>query len=575
MQAAGLNASGPYGLATQTFLPSTIKVENVTQAITGSSPISLTHNVKNRDSILVIIYSGNTNVASLSVDGLFIPPQGYSLNSTDIRLVWNPKVGQNLISVTANATNLSSTLTAITLSGVDKSSQNINFKTATATSTASNNLINITTNNSLIIDVIEGAVQNLVPDSSQTTVLLREQKTFSHGISMKVVPNGLQKMAWTFTNGAYQTVAIAFKPASARSIWNSNKETNISGAENGKTWDNNSPSFFRNSFLHTVGRILPIPGGGNITTTQTITGKASILKTATQTITGLSRIQTVVTQTINGLARITKSATQTITGLARITVSTSRTITGLARITVTTSKTITGLARIGLVTSRTITGLARITKATSQTITGLARVTVTTSRTITGKGDILKTATQTITGKANIGTNATQTITGKARITASTTRTLTGIADILKTTARTITGLARIQITSSQTITGKSRIGKVVNQTITGLARITVSTTRTITGLARITISTTKTITGKARVTIVTNQTILGVANIIASGSSVAQTITGKARITKTTQRTITGKALIMSTIPPESPKIIIVDGQLALKLTKLLYTKL
>lgn len=339
--------------------------------------------------------------------------------------------------------------------------------------------------------------------------------------------------------------------------------------------------------LTTLWLLVEYVPASDVTTTQTITGKARIEKAISQTIAGLSRIQKSASQTIDGLARITAtttrtiaglasilnttlqvvtgkarievSVTQTVQGVARVEKSTSQTVTGVARVTATVLQTLQGLARITATALRTIPGVARIENATLRTIAGLARITATTTQAITGKSRITATTTQTVTGLARVTATVLQTIAGVARVTASTLRTIPGVARIEKATTQTIQGLSRITATTAQIVTGKARITAQTVQTVQGTARVTASTTRDLTGLARVTVATLRTIQGvssiinqvsqdilgKARITSVVSRTINGLARITASFS---QTITGRARIQNFQTQTITGKARISTT---------------------------
>jgi hypothetical protein len=85
-------------------------------------------------------------------------------------------------------------------------------------------------------------------------------------------------------------------------------------------------------------------------------------------------------------------------------------------------------------------------------------------------------------------------------------------------------------------------------------------------------VSTLQTILGLSRITAVSSQTIQGLANIISTITTTAQTILGKSRITVSTARTITGKASIMSNILPSQPRVVYLDGRLAMRLSSFVY---
>lgn len=365
------------------------------------------------------------------------------------------------------------------------------------------------------------------------------------------------------------------------------------------------------------------------TVPQTITGKARVQVTTTKTITGVSRIGLLTTKTLTGVSRVQKTVQSTISGTARVQVTNTKNITGLSRIQKSVSTTITGVSRIQNTASQTITGVASIvvTSATQQTITGVARITASTTQTIQGTARITGTATKTITGTARISAAATQTLTGVSRITATATKTIQGVARIQTTATATITGVSRvtalavkdisgvsrITVTATKDITGTARINSYTVQDITGKSRITaqgsatitgtakivvnVTTTKTLDGVSRIQKTATKTITGTARIVTLASQTITGVARISVQSSqnltgvsritvTVPQTITGKSSIVTTATKTITGVANIsanttrnitgtarIAALIDYNPKYIIVDGKIAMQLSRNFYT--
>lgn len=293
-------------------------------------------------------------------------------------------------------------------------------------------------------------------------------------------------------------------------------------------------------------------------TTKTLTGLSRILKTVTQTVTGKGRITATTTRTQTGKGRISRTGTQTITGVSRllVNVTVNKTQTGIARILASATQQLTGKGRITATTTKTLTGKGRIGYVTPQTITGVSRIAKNILSTITGKARVQKSVTQTITGKGRVGYTTTQTITGKSRIGYITSQTLTGIARIQKTILSDIIGRARLQRTESSDITGRARIGYITPQTLTGKSRIATAVNQQLTGIAKITATTAKTITGVAQVLQGGQITITGIARITQSvptiiqglarvNASATQSQTGKARITNSASQNVTGRSRI------------------------------
>lgn len=282
--------------------------------------------------------------------------------------------------------------------------------------------------------------------------------------------------------------------------------------------------------------------------------------TTTQTITGKARVQKSVTQTVTGKSRVTKSATQTQSGKARVTASTTKTQTGKAAIQKTTTQTQAGKARVQKTATQTQDGKARLLAATHQTVDGKARVTASATKTQQGTARVQKTASQTTQGTSRIVNSATQTTTGKSRIQVTAAQTVSGRSRIQATATQTVQGKARVQQSVTQTVSGKSRVQQAVTVTQSGRSRVTATTTRTQTGLSRITASATKTQSGRSRITAAASQTQQGKGRVQATVSrtqsgqsriqqSVIQTQFGKSRVAATVSRTQTGKASVLNLV--------------------------
>ena len=380
---------------------------------------------------------------------------------------------------------------------------------------------------------------------------IHQASTGSGNMEIRLNDNGSSGTVYTAT-GVAGVTSIAFKvanfadPPSAATVWNANNDGSDGDFRDLRVRIGSPAAVDANpdQYVDSIMIEAEFADSGNVTTTQTQTGKA--------------RIQATITKTQSGVARLQKTISQTTTGLAKIVLTVLATITGKAQIQKTQTATQTGKADIQGTSTKTQQGVSRLQKTATQTQLGKARLQKTILTTQPGVSRIQKTITQLTTGVARLQKSVSRTITGVANIVVvtTTTKTQNGLARVQKTISQLQTGLARLQKAALQTQTGKARIQKTVNAQQTGLARIRSTVAQTILGVAKIIVAGvgTQNQLGKARIQKAATQTQLGKARLQKAAAitqnglarlqkSVAVLQTGVARLQAAAQRTIQGKA--------------------------------
>ncbi len=205
-------------------------------------------------------------------------------------------------------------------------------------------------------------------------------------------------------------------------------------------------------------------------TTQTVTAKASIKKTATKTVTAKAAIKKSPPQTITAKGSIKKLSDRTLTAKGRIRFLYTQTVTARGRIAATTARTVTAKAAVKRGASQTVTAKAAIERTWEKTVTSKARIQITTAVTITVKGALYNVVEQAVTAKAAVGREFAQSLTAKARIQITSAGTVTAKANIVGIVTRTITAKGKITQTTTRTVGAKANISAV--QFITAKANI-------------------------------------------------------------------------------------------------------
>lgn len=258
------------------------QVSAITQTLTGR--------VSSADEVIAIICAdfqgGSANSLTAKFNGVNIPQASVGIQATGLCLsvifiVWNPPVGSySIVLADANASVLSTTV--MSLLGVSKRSQTpINANTSSASTPASLVLpVQVASANSIIIDCLtqNDATTAITAGGGQTQIMnLGDTGGNNYGSSYKFASPGLQSMSWTLTTTNTASYAlVVLEPDDAPSIWYPNiqprSEFDVAGPNNlstggakGITGTNGSTgvfgyhptTFWQNSFLHTVGRVLP------------------------------------------------------------------------------------------------------------------------------------------------------------------------------------------------------------------------------------------------------------------------------------------------------------------------------
>jgi hypothetical protein len=235
----------------------------------GLASESFDHFISSQDAVLVVMAGNNNNTtpftAQINGTPLSLAVSTQTTNGTlQIWYMTNPPMGNNTITV-FSANTLLTDIYAISLLGVNKKIKNpIVAKNNIAADSGITSPIQVAAANSMILDFLisNQSIRNLPSD--QRLIV----NSGSRAASFKISTSGVQSMNWTTLAGSnISHLLIALEPASAPSIWSPtikqrNVLDNLQEPSLGFLYKNlgRFPStFFQNSFLHTIGRIIPIP----------------------------------------------------------------------------------------------------------------------------------------------------------------------------------------------------------------------------------------------------------------------------------------------------------------------------
>jgi hypothetical protein len=289
-------ASGPFPFKTSQFI-----LDDITQ-FSNFSPASQTftiaHRVASQDAVLAIFVHTNAAViSSLSVNNSTITKLGTVADGTnsllDVYYITNPPVGQIDIKVVVPASVTFMGVMAYSILGVNK--KNNTPKVFSTNVTGAGTAINLNIaggmSTSLVVDAM-GANYGAFPttwivaqDWQRETVNESAAAATSTAINSSYMygSGSSRNMGWTVTAGsasitAMTQIAIVLEPASPISFWfpgidpRSLGDTSSHNADSGIGspvifYEGYKPTLFhKNSFLHTVGRILnptqPVVVGG-------------------------------------------------------------------------------------------------------------------------------------------------------------------------------------------------------------------------------------------------------------------------------------------------------------------------
>lgn len=235
------------------------------------------HQVTSSDAVLLVFIAVNNGIiSSVTVNGTAIPAvASLTANTIGAQIYYmnNPPVG--LLPIQVNGTILQVNVITMTLLGADKVILIPITNTNSSTSGSISTPIQAAAANSLLIDMVaSGSTGTPQPANSEQTRLsaMNTASGTNSYMSYMIASPGVQNMAWSPGGIPNLTQAIiAIEPAHAPSIWFPNidfrsvndvvGQNNLQGAaipaSVQSVFGNFPATFWQNSFLHTVGRILP------------------------------------------------------------------------------------------------------------------------------------------------------------------------------------------------------------------------------------------------------------------------------------------------------------------------------
>lgn len=254
-----------------------IVIDEITTQGTTTNSVTITHRVNSPDSVLVVFVSSQTNggiVVSIAGQNLtqLVTTSGTGASTVDIWYTANPPVGSVSLLIQSGAGG-KITATAISLIGVNKLvTAPVTFTdSSSGGASASNNSINVSSANSMILDYIgTGNVASIeTPSAEQTQLAYNGTNGAPVASSFMIAQPGTQSMNWTWgTSSTRSVAAVVFEPSASYSIWRptstlrnpldvvGSNGLNIAGNSISGQFGYHPATFFQNSFLHTVGREL-------------------------------------------------------------------------------------------------------------------------------------------------------------------------------------------------------------------------------------------------------------------------------------------------------------------------------
>lgn len=264
---------------------SQIIIDKVFQGQSSSgNTLTMDVNIPNQDAILVV--TGGSAIAtggawqSVTFNGDLLTKliqAGVANNSAEIWIMWNPPIGTSQVVITPTATTGEAYGNAMVILGVDKT----NTSVITASNTDAASLSTISTAitpdvpNVLLIDALAAidATAPPVSDQSQNLVLYAPSINASEYVmSSYKISSSPDQMTYSLSTAVNAALVVAaFRPARSASFWNPNiktrslsdtVDTNALDAGVGQAFGQygyKPTLFYRNSFLHTVGKMLNKP----------------------------------------------------------------------------------------------------------------------------------------------------------------------------------------------------------------------------------------------------------------------------------------------------------------------------
>lgn len=253
------------------------QVSNVTN--NSGATGSLQHSISSQDAVLLVLVNGSSTASSITVqvNGTQIPLVGLTgTTGSGVAAFYttHPPVGMVTIT-TADGVFTTQTM-AVSLLGVDKTTPNLITASSTGVGAAVTTSPQVAAANSLIIDMIQDTnLEVIAPININQTVLWNGGVSgVTQGYSSYMVASpGVQTMSWP-TTGNTSALSVVLEPAHAPSISfpsidtrnindvvgpNGLQTRNFGTAVTPLSFGNKQTTFWQNSFLHTVGRIISPP----------------------------------------------------------------------------------------------------------------------------------------------------------------------------------------------------------------------------------------------------------------------------------------------------------------------------
>lgn len=258
-----------------------ITIDKVTPFSATASSLAYNHVISSQDQVLVIyVFSGGSQTApTVKYNGTALVQVGILTSATDNNtitawLMTNPPVGNFAVSVNVATTLLVSY--ALSISGVSKKTTNLITNNQRGSGTTSHLALQIPQANTMVLDFfwesIFGGYSFL---SGQKVIGATNDGGHDYLVDYCYPPPGNFDLAQNIgASVAYQDLAIVLEPSDPSSEWHANTNfrsqfdvsnpnsldvSTFTNPNQGNSYGNFPTNFYKNSFLHTVGRLNQSP----------------------------------------------------------------------------------------------------------------------------------------------------------------------------------------------------------------------------------------------------------------------------------------------------------------------------
>lgn len=260
---------------------SQIVIDQISTEVINATNPTMQHLISSGDAVLAIFVGSNSAAPTVQVNGVNVPAAVTATATTptaSIFLMKNPPVG--VVTITIVTVNPIGVMAA-SLLGVGKAYGLPITKTGTASAATINTVIQVAQANSMIMDIFfDPNLDTLTPTQAGQVEIVNEPVSglLAFASSFQIVSKGLQTMGWAGgTSVTMPQAMIVLEPAHAPSMWfpnidlrNSNDVTGPNDLDFGTeilastqlSYGYKASTFYQNSFLHTIGRILAPTAGG-------------------------------------------------------------------------------------------------------------------------------------------------------------------------------------------------------------------------------------------------------------------------------------------------------------------------